>query len=207
MKKHTPGTPVAFWLGFPRSLSQTHGSVFAMLLLGSGAFGGRYNGNPSIFRLWVASGYDGDAYVRVKLHYHLPCDGSGSLPSYRAEWYDEMTVKSVPAYLLGSNASRRASIAPLRSGMCHRLIFCARRDWNGLIFFVLGWCLLHVVRTFRYQPYTNAQPELQHTGEFCNVTGGAASVDITVSAVKGGGDVQLMLSTTEQPSFVEAPFL
>lgn len=60
----------------------------------------------------------------------------------------------------------------------------------------------------KYEAYTNAlgfaEPPV---GTFCPgiaVTG--ARMNITVTALAGGGDVQLMMSTASSPSFVTAPF-
>lgn len=57
-----------------------------------------------------------------------------------------------------------------------------------------------------YQSYTNAIGAMQTRGDFCDVDPGAY-MNLTVTVMPGGGDIQLMFATASLPSFVTAPFV
>jgi hypothetical protein len=89
---------IGLWDTIPSGKSATYAT---------GPFNGKFQALPggfssTVFSLWLAA-TTAPTDVHVEITYNLPC-GSATLPRYRREWYNKMTLAAAPKYEAYTNA-------------------------------------------------------------------------------------------------------
>ena len=157
----------------------------------TGPFNGKFQALPggfssTIFSLWLAA-TTAPTDVHVEITYNLPC-GSATLPRYRREWYNKMTLAAAPKYEAYTNAVGFAE-PPVGT-------FCPGSQNTGASMNVTVTALPGGENYIAYLRDMHPANVLLMHQLCCN----------PIPFLCTGGDVQFMMSPATTPSFVTAPF-